>query len=75
MDIVLHIGIQRTGSTFLQNEVFRKLENINFIGFWSRESFDTIFSVIGESEPSFSKFKLIKSNIYFRLYAVAYVVQ
>ena len=43
MDVVLHIGMQRTGSTFLQNEIFTKLENINFIGFWSRESFDTFF--------------------------------
>mgnify|MGYP006309316823 FL=1 len=31
-DIFIHVGIQKTGSTFLQREVFRKIKNIHLDG-------------------------------------------
>lgn len=34
MDIVLHIGIQRTGTTFLQHNIFSKIKEINLVNFY-----------------------------------------
>jgi len=30
-DIIIHIGLHRTGTTFLQKEIFEKVKNINYI--------------------------------------------
>jgi hypothetical protein len=35
--VFLHIGIQRTGSTFLQEEIFEKLHDVNYFGFHNEQ--------------------------------------
>ena len=34
MKLYIHIGMPRTGTTFLQQEIFPKIENVNFINFY-----------------------------------------
>ena len=48
--LFLHIGIHKTGSTFLQKEVFPNLPNIKF---WHRPSFNIVG---GENPTSLSRF-------------------
>jgi len=30
-DVIIHVGLQKTGTTFLQEEIFRKLKNVRYI--------------------------------------------
>ena len=31
MDIILHLGLPKTGSTFLQSEIFQKTKDVNYV--------------------------------------------
>ena len=46
--IILHIGIQRTGSTFLQQEIFPKIKEVNFVNFRRHKGIK--FEVLGDKE-------------------------
>ncbi len=45
MDVVIHVGLHRTGSTFLQKEVFPKLQNVNFICQYNMNSRNQLLAV------------------------------
>ncbi len=45
MDIVIHVGLHRTGSTFLQKEVFPKLQNVNYVYRYNMNSRNQLLAV------------------------------
>ena len=38
-DIIIHVGLHKTGTTFLQKEIFSRMKNINYIYKGERETF------------------------------------
>ncbi|MEF8847724.1 MAG: sulfotransferase domain-containing protein [Candidatus Thermoplasmatota archaeon] len=51
MDIVIHVGLHRTGTTFLQREVFPKMKNINFLPNIKNKSF-MIYGKLSEDKTN-----------------------
>ncbi|MBN1389967.1 MAG: sulfotransferase [Candidatus Thermoplasmatota archaeon] len=65
-DVILHIGIQGTGTTFLQEEIFPKLEGVNMISKREMEALEVLRSpkiCIGDQEKLIAYLKNDKINL------------
>ena len=53
MTVFIHVGLHKTGSTFLQSEVFPKLEDVNLISFYDNDLLKKDFEYLQSINPIF----------------------
>ncbi len=61
MSIFFHVGLHKTGSTFLQSEVFDKMKDFESINFLKNDFFQKEFEYIQSSNPIYFDKKKIKN--------------
>ena len=64
MKLYLHIGLPRTASTFLQNDIFPELNNLKYFGPKSKTS-HTIGKLLRDQNPDWKGIKLLKETTKF----------
>lgn len=61
MTVFIHVGLHKTGSTFLQSEVFNKMNDIESINFLNKDLLQKEFEYIQSSNPIYFEKKKIKN--------------
>jgi hypothetical protein len=61
MTVFIHVGLHKTGSTFLQSEVFNKMSDIESINFFNKDFLQKEFEYIQSSNPIYFDKKKIKN--------------
>lgn len=61
MKIIIHVGLHKTGTTFLQNGIFKNIKNVNYIRLLSIRSkvLDDKINIVGDESLSGKPFSVV----------------